>query len=77
MDMNKLDAWPPPAWTEVVIMWDTMLKHSDSHPNDITEWCYRYSGHGRWHLHGYKQTEGFAFRFEDPRDATAFGLRWT
>jgi len=27
-------------------------------------------------LHGYRSTEGFAFRFEDARDATAFQLRW-
>jgi hypothetical protein len=74
--MNKLDAWPPPDWPEIVITWETMLKHSDRNPNDITEWCDRYPGHGRWHLHGYKSTEGFAFRFEDPKDATVFGLRW-
>lgn len=73
--MNRLDFWPPPEWTEVVIPWTDM--HDKHRPNDITEWCYRYPGHGRWHLHGYKSTEGFAFRFEDARDATAFGLRWT
>jgi hypothetical protein len=74
--MNKLDACPPPPWTEVVVMWSTMLHNADRAPNDITEWCYRYPGHGRWHLHGYNNTEGFAFRFEDARDATAFKLRW-
>ena len=74
--MNQLEAWPPPPWTEVVVMWSIMLANSDRAPNDITEWCYKYPGHGRWHLHGYKQTEGFAFRFEDARDATAFQLRW-
>jgi hypothetical protein len=75
--VNQLETWPPPDWTEVVILWSTMLANSDYTPNAITEWCYNYPGHGRWHLHGYKQTEGFAFRFEDARDATAFGLRWT
>ena len=74
--MNKLDAWPAPAWTEVVVTWETMLENSDRNPNDITEWCYRHPGHGRWHLHGWKSTEGFAFRFEDARDATTFKLRW-
>lgn len=74
--MNRLDAWPPPNWEEVVITWETMLHNADRSPNQITEWCYRYSGHGRWHLHGWRQTEGFAFRFEDARDATAFGLHW-
>jgi len=74
--MKQLEIWPPPPWTEVVISWDTMLTHADRNPNDITEWCYRYPGHGRWHLHGYKSTEGFAFRFEDARDATTFKLTW-
>jgi len=75
--MNQLDTWPPPDWTEVVVTWETMLYNADRVPNDITEWCYCQPGYGRWHLHGYKSTEGFAFRFEDARDATAFGLRWT
>lgn len=75
--MNRLDTWPPPEWIEVVISWNAILEASDRSPNSITEWCYRYPGHGRWHLHGWRQTEGFAFRFEDARDATAFGLMWT
>ena len=74
--MKRLEDWPPPAWAEVVVTWDIMLDHSDMNPNDITEWLYRTPGHGRWHLHGYKQTEGFAFRFEDSRDAVLFRLRW-
>jgi len=74
--MNKLDAWPPPAWIEVVVSWKTMLNNADCSPNTITEWCNNYPGHGCWHLHGWRQTEGFAFRFEDARDATAFKLTW-
>jgi len=74
--MNKLDAWPPPAWTEIVVTWATMLHNADRAPNNITEWCDHYPGYGRWHLHGFKNTEGFAFRFEDARDATTFKLRW-
>ena len=31
---------------------------------------------GRYHLHGWRATEGFAFRFEDPVDALYFKLRW-
>jgi len=75
--MNQLEIWPPPPWTQVVVTWSTMLANADYDPNVITEWCRCYPGHGRWHLHGYKSTEGFAFRFEDPRDATAFGLIWS
>ena len=74
--MTRMEAWPPPDWTEIVITWNTMLNHADHNPNAITEWCYRYPGYGHWHLHGYKSTDGFAFRFEDARDATAFGLYW-
>lgn len=74
--MHKLEVWPPPTWTQVVVTWSTMLNTSDHAPNEITEWCRGYPGHGHWHLHGYRSTEGFAFRFEDARDATAFQLRW-
>jgi hypothetical protein len=74
--MIKLDAWPPPDWTEVVVTWETMLHNADQAPNNIIEWCDRHPGHGRWHLHGFKSTEGFAFRFEDARDATIFRLSW-
>jgi len=74
--MKRYEAWPPPDWSEIVVSWDTMLERSDMAPNEITEWCCRMPGHGRWHLHGYKSTEGFAFRFEDQRDATMFQLRW-
>jgi len=74
--MNRLETWPPPDWTEVVVTWDTMLANADMNPNAITEWCSSTPGHGRWHLHGYQATEGFAFRFEDNRDAVMFRLRW-
>ena len=74
--MNQLDTWPPPNWTEVVISWNTMLNNADRSPNTIIEWCRCYPGHSRWHLHGWNGTLGFAFRFEDARDATAFKLRW-
>jgi hypothetical protein len=74
--MNQLDAWPPPDWTEVVVTWETMLHNSNRAPNNITKWCHDQPGHGRWHLHGYRNTEGFAFRFEDQRDAIMFRLRW-
>ncbi len=74
--MNQLETWPPPAWAEVVVTWNTILENADYNPNRITAWCNEYPGHGRWHLHGYKHTEGFAFRFEDERDAVIFKLRW-
>ena len=74
--MSKYECWPPPDWTEVVVSWTTMLDASDYAPNAITDWTEQ-TIQGRWHLHGYQATEGFAFRFEDPRDAVLFRLRWT
>ena len=52
-----------------------MLDASDHAPNAIVDWA-EVVIKGRWHLHGYLGTQGFAFRFEDPRDALLFRLRW-
>jgi hypothetical protein len=66
-----------------------MLDNSDYGPNAIIEWVNQTPG-GRYHLHGWEDfkrfhshgigvggVDGVAFRFEDPRDATLFRLRWT
>ena len=72
--MEKVDGWPPPEdWTEVVITWDQLLRDNTYRP--IFNWVADHPG-GRFHLHGYMSTEGFAFRFERPEDATLFKLRW-
>jgi len=73
--MNKIDKWPPPDWPEVVIKWEQMLESPNHNPNMIVTWVDHTCG-GRYHLHGYQNTKGFAFRFEDPKDATLFALRW-
>ena len=73
--MQKIDLWPPPEWTEVVILWTTMLEYETHNPNKILSWVDNHPG-GKYHLHGYNATEGFAFRFEDPNDAALFVLRW-
>jgi hypothetical protein len=75
--MNQLETWPPPHWTECVVTWRTMLAHADYSPNVIMIWLAQYPSKYRFHLHGWQSTEGFAFRFEDPRDATVFRLRWS
>lgn len=31
---------------------------------------------GQYHLHGWRSTEGFAFRFQHPYDAVIFALTW-
>ena len=74
--MNKRECWPPPEnWAQVVITWTTMLENSDRNPNEIIAWVEAYPG-AEYHLHGYRSTEGFAFRFSDPADAVLFELRW-
>jgi len=88
--MFKYECWPPPQdWTEIVISWQTMLDNADYGPNAIIDWVNKTPG-GRYHLHGWEDfqrfpshgigvggIDGFSFRFEDPRDATLFRLRWT
>ena len=71
--MIQFQGWPPPDWTEVVVTWDTML--AQHNVQDIIKWVEEAPG-GRFHLHGWKSTEGFAYRFEKPEDATYFKLRW-
>lgn len=82
--MLKVDQWPPPeGWTEVVIPWSQMLRpwpllidSNDTLPNTILSWVEKTPG-GRYHLHGWRSSEGFAFRFEQPQDASLFALRWS
>jgi hypothetical protein len=74
--MERFDDWPPPAeWEEVIITWDIMLKSGRHKPPEIIEWLATAPG-GRYHLHGWKSREGFAFRFENPVDALYFRLYW-
>jgi hypothetical protein len=75
--MKQLEIWPAPSWTECVVTWRTMLAHADYSPNEIMAWLAQYPSKYRFHLHGWQSTEGFAFRFEDPKDATVFRLRWS
>jgi hypothetical protein len=74
--MKNFQLWPPPDWTECVIRWDYIID-SPTHPQDLYNWCDNHASPGRYHVHGWQSTEGFAFRFEDPRDAILFKLKWT
>jgi hypothetical protein len=69
------ELWPPPKWTEIIILWDDVLRGPKYPIRDILEWVNSVPG-GRYHLHGYKSTEGFSFRFERSEDAVYFKLRW-
>jgi len=70
------EMWPPPeTWTEIIVLWEDVLGGPRYPIKEILEWVDSVPG-GRYHLHGYNSTEGFAFRFERARDATHFKLRW-
>ena len=74
--MEKIDYLDPhPDWSEVIIMWKEIVDKPFYPIREILSWMDEAPG-GRYHLHGYKSTEGFAFRFERPEDATYFKLKW-
>ena len=73
--MDQIKLWPPPVWYECVVSWDYILE-STTHPQDLYNWCDRHPSEGRYHVHGWQSTQGFAFRFEDPYDAIMFKLTW-
>jgi hypothetical protein len=73
--MQQFSGWPPPDWYECVVSWDHILE-STTHPRDLYDWCDLHPSEGRYHVHGWQSTEGFAFRFEDPYDAIIFKLKW-
>ena len=73
--MIQLKLWPPPDWHECVVSWDWLLE-SPYRPQDLYDWCDNHDSSGRYHVHGWKSTKGFAFQFEDPRDAIIFKLIW-
>lgn len=73
--MLKVEMWPPPEWTEVVVKWNEILNEPFYPIKDILQWVDDVPGDG-YHLHGYKATEGFAFRFRNERDAVIFAIRW-
>lgn len=73
--MIKVDMWPPPQWTEVIVLWEDILGGPRYPINDILHWVDTEPG-GEYHLHGYRSTEGFAFRFRQPQDAVHFKLKW-
>lgn len=71
--MTRVEQWPPPDWTEVVVTWDwLMLSHRHS-IKELVDKVINQPG-GCYHLHGKGAARDFAFRFEDPRDATWFRL---
>jgi hypothetical protein len=51
------------------------MNHPHYSIREILEWIDDAPG-GRYHLHGHNGDDGFAFRFEQPKDATYFKLKW-
>jgi hypothetical protein len=51
-------------------MQDKQLK-----PDMLYSWCEQHPG-ARFHVHGWQSTHGFAFRFENKKDAVMFALKW-
>jgi hypothetical protein len=72
--VKQFIAWPPPDWTECVVTWDWIMSDAGCHPHDMYNWCEQHAS--RYHVHGWRSTEGFAFRFENPHDAIMFKLTW-
>ena len=74
--MEKIDyQHPHPNWIEVIILWEEILSEPFYPIIKILKWIDEVPG-GRYHLYGYKYTEGFVFQFENPLDATHFKLKW-
>lgn len=74
--MEQLKLWPPPEWTECVVTWDSILESKEVHPQELYDWCDGHPSPSRYHVHGWRSTYGFAFRFENPHDAILFKLIW-
>ena len=75
--MIHVEFWPAPeGWEEIIVLWDDILKTEGKKPiREMLDWLGSTPG-GCYHIHGFKSTEGFAFRFQDPKDATHFRLLW-
>ena len=73
--MKQIETWPPPDWTEVIVLWDEVLGGPRYPIREILEWIDT-APDGEFHLHGYRSTEGFSFRFRNPNDAVYFKLKW-
>ena len=71
--MTRIEQWPPPEWTEVVVTWAWIMSSRRHDINALINQLDDQPG-GRYHLHGKGEDKDFAFRFENPSDATWFTL---
>ena len=70
--MKKLDMYPPPNWTEVIILWDDIF-NNHLPIRKLLDWVDITPG-GLYCLTGVDN--GFLFNFKNPADATFFKLKW-
>ena len=71
--MTRIEQWPPPEWPEVVVTWKWIMSSRRHDINALINQLDSQPG-GRYHLHGKGEDKDFAFRFENPSDATWFRL---
>lgn len=71
--MKRIEQWPPPDWAEVVVTWNWIMQ---SRRHDIKALFNKIDEQpgGQYHIHGKGEAKDFAFRFENPADATWFRL---
>lgn len=75
--MMQLKLWPPPKWPECVVTWEWLMDIAPKGTiHEMYAWCDQYPSVSRYHVHGWRATEGFVFKFEDPKDAVMFKLKW-
>lgn len=72
--MTRIEQWPPPDWTEVVVTWAWIMQSRRHDINALVNQLDSQAG-GQYHIHGKGEKKDFAFRFENPADATWFALR--
>ena len=71
--MTKVEQWPPPDWEEVVVTWEWLFEAPRRDIKALYNMILAQEG-GNFYLYGKGNRHDFAFRFENPSDATWFRL---
>ena len=71
--MTKIEQWPAPDWAEVIVSWTWIMASPRHDINKLIQWVENSPG-GNYHIHGINENFDFAFRFENPADATWFRM---
>ena len=73
--MRRLEVYPPPNWTQIIILWNDILEGPKYPIKKILDWIETAEG-DEYTLTGFNTTEGFSFKFKNSSDATYFKLKW-